>query len=165
MTQHLYAIPISAAFIGAVACYAAAWNLSGHTGRRVLAFGLDLESIFRSRQGRHRETAMYDGEAVHTHDHRTEEERQAEYQRLRDEAVTAVISVSAAPLVDFTAELKALNELDMDATYAQPHETGPAAALRRVVQLHDELASIELQYAELIRQAIADARAGDLVTV
>jgi hypothetical protein len=171
MTQtHFHVILIGMAFTGAAGLWAAAWTLCGPVGRRRLAFGLRLDELARDMQswtshsGRHetiktREVPLYDGEAVRHLGRRTEAERQAEYAALRAEAVEAAVSVSAAPLVDFTAELKLLTQSD-----SQPAVPADLAALHEVVRLHEELAAVEASYAQRIRLAIARATAPNDLT-
>ena len=140
-----------------------AWTLSGPTGRRVLSFGLDrpLRALGADLKGRFvpegahertrtREVPIYDGEPVRMRV-RDEAQRVAEYAALREEA-QAVASVSAAPLVDFTGELRRL--MDEEAPAAVPPDL---AALQEVVRLHEELAAVEASYAQRIAAAIRRA--------
>jgi hypothetical protein len=97
------------ALVAALALWAFAFSLAARTGRLLLSAGLYL--IFEPRQGRHiaraqrDERPTYDGDPVDIRDERTEAERAAEYAAMRARTEMLPITVSAAPLVDFAAQL------------------------------------------------------------
>ena len=107
MTTYRFAVVLIAmAFTGSAVLWIAAFNLSGRTGRLVLTAGLYL--VFEARRGRHElrdETPTYDGDPVHLRDHRSEEERAADYANMRAETQALPLTISAAPYMAWTGEL------------------------------------------------------------
>lgn len=160
MTQTRFELILSAmAMVGGLMMWAAAWSLCGPTGRRRLALGLRpgwLRQLGRHR-GRHgvvrapKDVLTYDGERVRGA-RRAELDRAAEYEAMIASELAAVASVSAAPLVEFTQELRRLTESD-----GVPVVPDTLAALREVVMLHDELARVEASYRVRIDAAVARA--------
>ena len=107
--QHFVEVVISLPFIAALALWAYGFSLCGRTGRLILTAGAYL--IFEPRIGRHVARAVrdepptYDGDPVNIRDTRTEAERAADYALMREQTELLPVTVSAAPLMDWTAEL------------------------------------------------------------
>jgi hypothetical protein len=159
MTQTRFELILSVmAMVGGLAMWAAAWNLCGPAGRQRLALGLPLDRLRalgrhrgRHESGKAKDVLTYDGERVRGA-RRAEGDRAAEYEAMIAAELAAVASVSAAPLVEFTQELRRLTESD-----GVPVVPDTLAALREVVMLHDELARVEASYRQRIDAAVARA--------
>lgn len=132
MTQHQFiAAVLALPFSLSAALWMYAFTLCGRIGRTWLTGGLYL--IFEARVGKH-EMPVYEDEPVRIHEHRTEDERAAEYAAMRAETQALPVTVSAAPYVDWTA---ALHPTDLD-------------------ELRATLEGIEAHFRAVVDAAVAD---------
>lgn len=103
MTERYFvALLVALPFVGAAGLWLYAFSLCGRTGRMVLTAGLYL--VFEARVGRH-EMPVYDDEPVRIREHRTEDERVAEYAAMRAETAVLPLTVSSAPYAEWAAQL------------------------------------------------------------
>jgi hypothetical protein len=107
--QHFAQTLLCAPFVFAAVLWAFAFSLCGRTGRLLLTAGIYL--IFEPRRGRHEARSVrdqpptYDGDPVSIRDNRTEAQRATAYALMRAQTELLPVTVSAAPLMDWTSEL------------------------------------------------------------